>query len=90
MERCLRLIGDDDMKKIYGSIYQVWLLNRNKDVVELLVKDKNDYGRLVVLISLENNCIFDYRPLYNYCYANQETYNDHIMKAIEVLKNEQR
>ena len=76
------------MKKIYENIYQVWLLNRNKETVELMLTSKNDYAKLIVMVSLDNDCIFDYRPLYNYCYGNQETYNEHIIKAIEVLKNE--
>lgn len=79
------------MKKIYENIYQVWLLNkRGNDTVELLIKRANDNTILIVMVSLDDCCVFSYVPCYSYCYGNKEAYDEHIMKAIEVLKNEER
>ncbi len=74
------------MKKIYEGFYQVWLLNKENNFYELLLKRENENSILIVMIS--GDVIFDYRPCYNYCYANKEVYDEHIAKAIEVLKNE--
>lgn len=74
------------MKKIIKNTYNVYLLNRRKNFVELLITEKDGQSVLIVNLNLENNCIFKYIPCSNFCYGNNKYYDEAINESIEILK----
>lgn len=78
------------MEKIVNYIYDVYLLHKNNNYVELLVSDDEGQSILIVDINLENNCVFKYITCSNYTYGNRETYDEAINQAIKKIKKGER